>query len=136
MPKTKLTSRIFIFFKCLIVFLRNWIFATNSDFLISISNYLNATQSRRPLIFQTMNAVRSYNISLKYQRSTSSGCKDIGITKIEFLCRTFDQKPFEFDRNGFIFMKIVTTWHILIKDVNNLIFLKLCSLPFYLLAWS
>ena len=126
-PK-QLISRIFIFFKCLIVFLMNWIFATNSDFLISISNYLNATQSRRPLIFQTMNAVRSYNISLKYQRSTSSGCKDIGITKIEFvtktqfLCRTFDQKPFEFDRNGFIFMKIVRTWHILIKDVNNLIF--------------
>ena len=35
-----------------------------------------------------MNAVRSYNVSLKYQRSTSSGCKDIGITKIEFVTKT------------------------------------------------
>ena len=35
-----------------------------------------------------MNAVRSYNVSLKYQRSTSSGYKDIGITKIEFVTKT------------------------------------------------
>ena len=47
-----------------------------------------ATQCRRPLRFKTMNAVRSYNVSLKYQRSTSSGCKDIGITKIEFVTKT------------------------------------------------
>ena len=32
-----------------------------------------------------MNALRSRNVSLKYQRFTSSGCKDIGITKIEFV---------------------------------------------------
>ena len=47
-----------------------------------------ATQCRRPLIFQAMNAARSYNVSLKYQMSTSSGCKDIGITKIEFVKKT------------------------------------------------
>ena len=35
-----------------------------------------------------MHAVRSYNVSLKYQRFTSSGCKDIGITKIEFVAKT------------------------------------------------
>ena len=35
-----------------------------------------------------MNAVRSYNVSLKYQRATSSGCKDIGITKVEFVTKT------------------------------------------------
>ena len=46
------------------------------------------TQCRRPLIFQTMNAVRLKNGSLKYQRLTSSGCKDIRITKIEFVGKT------------------------------------------------
>ena len=47
-----------------------------------------ATQWRKPLIFQTMNAVRSNNVSLKYQRFTSSDCKDIIITKIEFVAKT------------------------------------------------
>ena len=46
-----------------------------------------ATQCCRPLKFQTMNAVRLNNVSLKYQRFISSGCKDIGITKIEFVQR-------------------------------------------------
>ena len=36
----------------------------------------------------TMNAVRSNNMSLKYQRFTSSGCKDIRITKIKFVAKT------------------------------------------------
>ena len=35
-----------------------------------------------------MNAVRSNNVSLKYQRSKSSGCKDMGTTKIEFATRS------------------------------------------------
>ena len=35
-----------------------------------------------------MNAVRSYTVSLKYQRFTTSGCRDIGITKIEFVAKT------------------------------------------------
>ena len=35
-----------------------------------------------------MNAVRSNNVSLKYQRFTSSGCKDKRITKIEFVTKT------------------------------------------------
>ena len=47
-----------------------------------------ATQKRRPLIFQTMNAVRSNNVSLKYQRFTSSGYKVIGFTKIEFVAKS------------------------------------------------
>ena len=45
---------------------RNLVFATKTDFLIS------------SLIFQTMNCVRSKNLSLKYQRFTPSDCKDIG----------------------------------------------------------
>ena len=47
-----------------------------------------ATQCSKPLIFQTMNAVRSNNVSLKNQRFTSSGYKDIRITKIEFVAKT------------------------------------------------
>ena len=35
-----------------------------------------------------MNAVRSNNVSLKYQRPTPSGCKDIGIRKFEFVAKT------------------------------------------------
>ena len=50
-----------------------------------------------------MNAVRSYNVSLKYQRSTSSGCKDIGITKIEFVAKT------QFLSNKFLFFFILST---------------------------
>ena len=32
-----------------------------------------------------MNSVISNNLSLKYQRLTPSGCKDLGIGKFEFL---------------------------------------------------
>ena len=32
-----------------------------------------------------MNSVSSNNLSLKYQKCTLSGCKDIGIIKFEFV---------------------------------------------------
>ena len=35
-----------------------------------------------------MNAVRSNNVSLKYQRFTSLGCEDIEIRKLEFVVKT------------------------------------------------
>ena len=35
-----------------------------------------------------MTPVRSNNVSLKYQRFTSSGCKDIGFTKTECVAET------------------------------------------------
>ena len=35
-----------------------------------------------------MNAVRSNNVSLKYERFTSSGYKVIGFTKIEFVAKS------------------------------------------------
>ena len=35
-----------------------------------------------------MNAVRSNNVSLKYQRFTPSGYKVIGFTKIEFVAKS------------------------------------------------
>ena len=53
--------------------------ATNSEFLIPISL---KPQRCRPQIFQTINSVRSKNLSLKYQRFRPSGCKDIGIRKL------------------------------------------------------
>ena len=40
------------------------------------------------LIFQIMNSVRSYNLSLKYHRFPSSGCKHIRFRKFEFVART------------------------------------------------
>ena len=61
--------------------------------------YIFVIQCRRPLIFQTMNSVRWKNLSLKYQRITPSGGKNIGIrkselvTKTQFLCITHSQNP-------------------------------------------
>ena len=40
------------------------------------------------LEFQTMNHFRSNNNSLKYQRFTPSGCKDIAIVKSESVAKT------------------------------------------------
>ena len=41
-----------------------------------------------------MNSVRSNNLSLKYQRSTTLGCKDIGIRKFDCMekLNSFDQR--------------------------------------------
>ena len=50
-----------------------------------------ATQPLRPYICQTTqttNSVGSNNLSLKYQRFTPSGCKDIEITKFKFVVKT------------------------------------------------
>ena len=41
--------------------------------------YIFPIQCGRPLIFQSMNYVRSNNLSLKYQMFTPTGCKDIEI---------------------------------------------------------
>ena len=35
-----------------------------------------------------MNSVRSKSLSLKYQKCSVSGCKDIGIRKVEFVAKT------------------------------------------------
>ncbi len=47
---------------------RNWVFATNR-----FSN--PTTQCRRPKIWQTLNSVRSKNLSLNYGKFTPSGAK-------------------------------------------------------------
>ena len=36
---------------------------------------------------QTLNSVKSNNLSLKYQRITTSACRDIGIRKFEFVAQ-------------------------------------------------
>ena len=52
------------------------------------TSYKLATRFPRPLIFQTINSVRSNSLSLKYQRFTTSGCKDIGVRKCKFVAKT------------------------------------------------
>ena len=52
------------------------------------NSYNLATRFSRPLIFQTINSGRSNSLSLKYQRFTPSGCKDIGIRKCKFVAKT------------------------------------------------
>ena len=54
---------------------------------INLYNDIFRFQCRRSLIFQTMNSVRSNNISLKYQRFTTLGFQDIGIRKSEFVSK-------------------------------------------------
>ena len=62
-------------------------FATKIDnrllrFFNLFSNpHIFVTQWHRPKLFQTINTVRSNNISLKYQNRTPSDCKDIGFRK-------------------------------------------------------
>ena len=66
---------------------RNWDFATNLSFLNTIYLF-NMDAWFKPLIFQTW-TIRSHRIhNLKYLSSTTSGCKDIGITKFEFVTKT------------------------------------------------
>ena len=36
-----------------------------------------------------MYSVKSNNLSLKYERSTPSGCKDMGIKKLEFVAKAY-----------------------------------------------
>ena len=40
------------------------------------------------MIFQTINSVTSNNLSLKYQRFTLAGCKDMGTIPFELLAKT------------------------------------------------
>ena len=72
-----------------------------------------ATQCRRPQIFQTMNYVRSNNLSLKYQRFTPSGCKDTGIGKFEFVAKTqFLSRKYDF-KFFYIFVEPLLQWNTL-----------------------
>ena len=50
--------------------------------------YIFATGWRKPLILQTYMIWSNRNHSLKYLRSMSLGCKDIGIGKSKFVAKT------------------------------------------------
>jgi len=50
--------------------------------------YIFATRCHKPLIFQTMNSVKSNSLNLKYRRFAPSGCKDIEIRKLGFVAKT------------------------------------------------
>ena len=52
------------------------------------NSYIFATQCGKPLIFQTMNFVRSNDLSLIYKRLAPSGWKDLEIYKFKFLAKT------------------------------------------------
>ena len=73
-----------------------------------------ATRSRRHLLFQTINSVWSNNISLKYYRFTSSGCKNIGIRKFEFVAKNHFLCLYKF----LIFVKFWIFWKSIIKSWN------------------
>ena len=49
--------------------------------------YIDATQCRRPKIFQTLNSVQSNNLSFKYHWFTPSGCTDLGIKNMSLRLR-------------------------------------------------
>ena len=59
-----------------------------SQILIFLFLYNLTIRFPRPLIFQTINSIRSNSLSLKYQRFTPSGCKDKGVRKYEFVAKT------------------------------------------------
>ena len=73
--------------------------------------YIFAIKCRRPFIFQTVISVRSYNISLKFQRFTQFCCRDVGIRKLEFVATTQFLIPFQssfvFSLKKFIFFRSV-----------------------------
>ena len=56
--------------------------------VLALNPDLGNPMSYRPLIIQTINNVRPKNLSLKYQRSTTSSCKGIGIRKLELVGKT------------------------------------------------
>ena len=65
---------------------------------LSYTNIL-ATQCRRPYMFQTVNSVRSNNLSLKYQRFTPSGFKDIRIRNIEVVEKKVEKSYSNWTKN-------------------------------------
>ena len=50
--------------------------------------YIFAIQCRRPLLFQTINSARAYNLSLQYLRFKPLGSIDVEIGKYEFVAKT------------------------------------------------
>ena len=64
---------------------RNWVFTTNSNFLIPISLQSDGVDL---WYFKIEIFWSNIMISLKYQRSTTLGCQDTGYRKSEFVAKT------------------------------------------------
>ena len=66
-----------------------------------------------------MTFVRSRNISLKYQRFTTLGSKDIGIRKSEFVAKSQFLRPlFKFDFKILMKHSLETETFLVFKDVK------------------
>ena len=68
-----------------------WKYTKGIEFLphtLIFNFYISTTRCRRHSIFQTMNSVRLNNLSFKYQKFISSGCKDIEIRTFKFVAKT------------------------------------------------
>ena len=92
----------------------SWVFATK---LWIYYPCIYATQCQRPLIFQTRNSFKSDNKSLKYLRSSTLSCKDIGIWKSEFVAKT------QFLYTFFTIQKQFHTWAFSWIDIFNFKFI-------------
>ena len=53
-----------------------------------LDNLFGTTQCRRPLIFQTINSIRSNSLGLKYQRFTTTRLQRYRDWKIKFVATT------------------------------------------------
>ena len=63
----------------------NWVFATNSDFLIPLSVQVDLVDLWYVILYIL---VESSIVSLKYQRFTQSDCNDLGIRKFMNVAKT------------------------------------------------
>ena len=68
---------------------RMWKKLTIEDIVILVNGF-----ERYSFYFKSWVSVQSYNLSLKYQRFTLSGNKDIGIRKFDFVAKTQFFSPF------------------------------------------
>ena len=86
--ETKLNLRFLCTLPCTVI-VHKWTkelsLCNKLKFPIPISSQPNVVDL---MIFQTMNSVRFKYLSLKYQRSTTSGCKAIEITNFELVANT------------------------------------------------
>ena len=82
--------------------------------------HIFTTQCLRPWIFQTMNFVSSNNLSLKYQKLTQSGCKDIRILIFGFVAKT-----------QFLWQNVCQSRYTICLSVNSYVGSKVQSLTFH-----
>ena len=95
------------------------------------NSYNLATHSLTPFIFRTINSVRSNSLSLKYQRFTPSGCKDIRVSKCKFVAKTqfLWSNPLS-SYNEQIYLYIYERMQLHYKDIFRFFIIKISSFTF------